>query len=150
MLASYLGFMDQYHPSPNRGGGGGKRPQPTHPHPFINSNPVGSTCFPQNRRGAPNLAQSMLGRGGIQGSVMMRSSLLDHHHQPLRTNIREEDEEDEGGLGDSFVSQGVEENSSLKRSEGVDKPISGAGVLGLLNQFVAAHDGGSRPAGAVV
>jgi hypothetical protein len=82
---------------------------------------------------------------------MMRSSLLDHHHQPVRNNIREEDEEEEeGGLGDSFVSQGVEENSSLKRSDGVDKPISGAGVLGLLNQFVTAHDGGSRPAGAVV
>jgi hypothetical protein len=107
-------------------------------------------------------------------SSMMRSSLLDHHHQPAAFNrstragfqptsadlLREEDHEDSSetanasgyrsNLGESFVSTGVK---STVAGLDEDHPVSGgAGVLGLLNQFVAAHggEGGARPGGAVV
>jgi hypothetical protein len=171
--------MDQYHPANKNG----KRQQPTHPFmvspTLAGDNTAAASRWPANRRGpqdqrAPHLAQSVF-RGDMsrmQSSMMMRSSLLDHHHQPASAynrNVRpglpgalREDEEDlpntgpngfRSNLGDSFVSQGVDEtraNVNMRKSE--DKPISGAGVLGLLNQFVAAHggEGGARPGGAVV
>lgn len=86
---------------------------------------------------------------------MMRSSLLDHHHQPVATtrggrhpfyptasvSLKEEEEETEGAsvlkyrsnLGRSFDSTGMGETSEEPQ---VDE---GGGVLGLLNQFVAGH-----------
>ncbi|KAF8250229.1 APG9-domain-containing protein [Wilcoxina mikolae CBS 423.85] len=181
MLASYLGFMDQYHPTTKNG----RRQQPTHPFmvsPVLaGDNTAAANRWAQNRRGpqdqrAPNLVQSIFREspGRMQSSMMMRSSLLDHHHQPAAFNrstrtgfqptsadsLREEDHEDSSetadapgyrsNLGESFVSTGVK---STVAGLDEDNPVSGgAGVLGLLNQFVAAHggEGGARPGGAVV
>ena len=136
--------------------------------------------WPQGRRGLQDprapLMQSIFREGSSRmQSSMMRSSLLDHHHQPPATfgrntrpgfhpssadSLKEEDHEDtsdEGGapeyrndLGESFVSTGVK---STVAGLDDDQPVSGgAGVLGLLNQFVAAHGGesGARPGGPVV
>jgi len=181
MLASYLGFMDQYHPTNKHG----KRLQPTHPFmisPVLTGdNAAAAGRWPQNRYGqdqrAPNLAQSMFRENPtrMQSSMMMRSSLLDHHHQPANTynrnpragfhpstaaSLKEEDDYEDNlrntsargfqdGLGESFVSSGVK---GIQTEHTDDKPVSGgAGVLGMLNQFVAAGgEGAGRPGGGVV
>lgn len=91
-------------------------------------------------------------------SMMMRSSLLDHHHLPVgRTPrmpgfqdsvFREEDEEDNAGgrpghsagnLGESFDSV-VEHSREQEQEESEEED---AGVLGLLNQFVGHHTPGA-------
>lgn len=191
MIASYIGFMDQYHNPQNRPLGREPRRnhvnqmQPDRGHPFspaltmhmsthrrpdfpnqhgFNPNPglvrgagVGASMYREGPRGGP-------GGGGMGASMMMRSSLLDYHHQPVgRTPrmtgfqdsvFREEDEEDntdrgrpghsEGNLGESFDS--VIEHSRMheeEESEGED-----AGVLGLLNQFMGHHTPGVAAAAA--
>lgn len=111
----------------------------------------------------------------MQSSTMMRSSLLDHHHQPANpynrnprtglhpstaVSLKEEDDYEDNsrdtsargfrdGLGESFVSSGVK---GIQTEHNDDKPVSGgAGVLGMLNQFVAAGgEGAGRPGGGVV
>ena len=157
MMASYMGFIQQYHAP----GKGVKRTQPTHPSmlPLSPTQTIdGRWRAPQDQR-LHNPSQSLYRDSqGRTTASMMRSSLLDHHHQPRNTrlfqpSLREEDEDSESGtpryrsnLGESFVSNGI--------GEGVDeeRPSSaaGAGVLDLLNQFVGATEGAKRPGGAVV
>jgi len=174
MLASYLGFMDQYHTGPNNRNG--RWSQPAHPYMFSpNLHPDNASRFrrmiPQDQR-APNLAQSVFREpaGRMQSSMMMRSSLLDHHHQPTHFNrtprsgfqlpssgdsLKEEDEESSrspsqyrSNLEESFVSEGI--GATISASDD-DKPTSGgAGVLDLLNQFVGAHgEAAGRPRAVV-
>lgn len=184
MLASYLGFMDQYHPGHKQG----KRQQPTHPSmisPNLTSdNNIAGGRWPHPRRGpqdqrVPHLNQSVYrdAPNRMTTSMMMRSSLLDHHHQPTSTGLgarstrfhppnmdkplKEEDSEEassqggiqgyRGQLGESFVSQGVETTEDAF-DDGVESAGASAGVLGLLNQFVAAHGegGGTRAAVAII
>ena len=187
MLASYLGFMDQYHPGHKQG----KRQQPTHPSMVLPSladgNLAGSRWQP--RRGpqdqrVPHLSQSIFrdAPNRMTSSMMMRSSLLDHHHQPAPAGfgtarstrfhppnkdvpLKEEEDEEEspqtgsqgyhdrgaGQLGESFVSQGVEETDVFNDDGESGSSGASAGVLGLLNQFVAAHgEGGGTRAGVAV
>lgn len=161
MLASYIGFMDQYHGGHSNKNG--KRPHRYTFSPVLGTDNIGGKSRhpharrtgPQDQR-APNLVQSVYrdNPSRMQSSMMMRSSLLDHHHQPSEfirsaktTNfsgesLREEDELLQsigqtftGNLGESFVLSGIGNESMIRTEE--DPPTGdGAGVLGLLNQFV--------------
>ncbi|KAI5806382.1 autophagy protein Apg9-domain-containing protein [Geopyxis carbonaria] len=162
MLASYLGFMDQYHGStPGRQFHGKRRQQIVSPTvtPNVGVPSVKCTQKAQQSRtlGKSNIYET---QRRINPSLM-KSSLLDHHHKGAHTNIcgdliehqLENDpficeaqersyiaelQDDTAGLGGSFVDTNVTLNATMEDEQ---MASTGAGVLDLLNQFVVAHNG---------
>lgn len=163
MLASYLGFMDQYHGSPSGRTFHGKMKQhllspPVTPNAGVHAVKTTQKTNNFSRLGKPNIHETKM----RTNPSLMKSSLLDHHHkglqnihksinvlerlpqfdrfaredqEQLRTNTLENNAE---GLGGSFVDTNIIVKSTVE-----DENISGtgAGVLNLLNQFVVAHNG---------
>lgn len=171
MLASYLGFMDQYHAPNGRGGPAGRRGGPPVAHSSLGTRTPAHFRHiqeaPQPQSTARNLAKSMHRDSPMRMQAsLMRSSLLDIHHQPTaqsarhpRTpvfpvaSVKEEEQEDDqvppeflgphgqrfrSNLGESFESGGL--RSTLREDESVGG-AAGGGVLDLLNQFVGAAQG---------
>lgn len=198
MLASYIGFMEQYHGYPNARGQHSRRF--TGPNTYAQSQmlqssynpaadrtPTGARTPGGPARGQPPYATARtLARSihqaespaRMQSSMMMRSSLLDMHHQPpapftarqarvpqfATAGSLKEEPEDDDQVPEEFLGNrsGARYRSSLGESyesgglkstlKGTDESFgaaAGGGVLDLLNQFVGATEGTAGRAGVV-